>query len=127
MCKVKSVVFACLILHNVCIDHTPERLAPPSAASSQLLQPTKRAVAEAEAHVDGVRGVYGIVLQSEAQRESQAWSKEKLSRRMNTQSKMRDALSHAVQQANYVRPSRSNYTAAAERATDPQRAVDDAL
>jgi len=117
--KVKSVVFACLILHNICIDFAPKRYAPPSAPDSATVAETRQAVTQAYAHVADVRAVYGVVLQSEAQRESPAWNKEKLERRSNTRSKMRDALAHAAEEANLLRPERSHYTAARSRAAAP--------
>ena len=110
--RVKSIVFACMILHNLCIDAGISDGAPAEPAAGKKLPVVKRAEKEYRDYVQEMLATYGMVLSDEAERESSSktWSKTKLEKRTNTQSKMRDALAHAVEEANLVRPASSSYS-----------------
>ena len=98
--RVVHVVSACMILHNICVDHKPSNMAPASEDAAVLHSYSKE-----------MREVYGVVLQSQVNDESRTWVKEKYERRSNTNSKMRDCLAEQVAQNLPPRPKSSQYTA----------------
>lgn len=110
--RVKDVVFACMILHNICLSKDSE-LDPPIVPTSTSVDTVKKAVAMHRGFVRDMRQVYALTLQGEVGKErvneegESCWSKEKLKRRQNTKSMARDALANAVHDANLKRPERS--------------------
>lgn len=110
-----------MVLHNLCIDRNAADLAPPEpeGGAADVRRTSEGTVmggihhARVAAYNHDVCAAYGVVLGNESNPTwdvPKSWSKEKLDRRMNTKSKMRDALAHAVEEANFVRPSRSSWT-----------------
>jgi len=100
--KVKKVVWACMILHNICTRGVG--VAPGAIWAATGTRPQDHS-----AFVADIKKIYGMTLQSEIEEESQLWRKEKLSRRRETGkvSKMRDALAEECEKAGRRRPRQS--------------------